>query len=235
MDKRWYPAALSALVLGCGGSADNSERGAATGGAAGTTTGGTGGSIDGGAPSATGGMAQYYYGAFMGSGGNAGGSGAATSTLPTGGRSAPVTIYGPLPETGGNYGLGGFIAYYGPIVVGGSGGTTLAPITGGSPSATGGVPPVKYGPMPVGGTATTGGTLSKGGSSSKAATGGIDTGFPTGGQAGLGGQYTVDYGVMVPVGGSSDVLQPTGGKQPIIVPAYGVIVPTATGGSNAVD
>jgi hypothetical protein len=213
MEKRWYPAAVSALVLGCGGSIDGGEPG--------TATGGTSGNIDGGAPSATGGMMPVYYGVVFPSGGsaNVGGSGASTSVSPTGGK----------------YGLGGFMTYYGPIVVGGSGGTTLAPITGGSPAATGGVPPVKYGPMPVGGTATTGGTLSKGGSSAKAATGGIDAGFPTGGQAGLGGQYTLDYGVLVPVGGSSDVLQPTGGKQPIIMPAYGVIIPTATGGSHEVD
>jgi hypothetical protein len=47
----------------------------------------------------------------------------------------------------------------------------------------------------------------------------IDAGFPTGGRASLGGQYSVDYGA-------------SGGMQAIIAPEYGVIVPTATGGSE---
>ena len=56
MDKRWYSAAFSALVVGCGGSTDT--------GSSATSPGGTGGSssIDGGAPTATGGMFVVYYG-----------------------------------------------------------------------------------------------------------------------------------------------------------------------------
>jgi hypothetical protein len=55
-----------------------------------------------------------------------------------------------------------------------------------------------YGPMPIGGTSNGGARTTM----TKATTGGIDSGFPTGGKAALGGQATVDYGVL-PVGGSA--------------------------------
>ena len=60
MDKRWYPVALSAVMVGCGG--DTFSGGAPTGG---------GSSIDGGTPVATGGNPTVFYGVMTMSGGKA--------------------------------------------------------------------------------------------------------------------------------------------------------------------
>src|ERR1700690_4210193 len=97
MDKRWYPAALTAALVGCGGSTDNGGTGSAPGA----------GGVDAGMPVLTGGMVGVYYGvAFYGPipVGGASGLGGSTSFTPTGGQ----------------YGLGGFIAAYGPILMGGN-------------------------------------------------------------------------------------------------------------------
>ena len=56
MDKRWYPAALTAVLVGCGGSADNSG-------------GGTGG-VDAGSPMATGSRPNSFYGPKLATGGS---------------------------------------------------------------------------------------------------------------------------------------------------------------------
>ena len=85
----WYPAAaVSAVVLGCGGSAENGNR-ASTGG----TT-----SIDTGVPMHTGGMPQVYYGFYTGGAYTYTTGGAYTYT--TGGSSA-------YSGGGGAYSVGG--------------------------------------------------------------------------------------------------------------------------------
>lgn len=66
MDKRWYPAAMTAVLVGCGGISD-------TGGSG--SYGGTAG-VDAGSPIQTGGMVGYAYGVQRATGG-------ASATLPT--------------------------------------------------------------------------------------------------------------------------------------------------------
>ena len=224
MDKRWYPAAISALILGCGGSVDNGGESGASGGAA-------NGGVDAGVPSATGGMAQYFYGVFAG-------GGSPSPTL-TGGAS-------PIQATGGKYGLGGAMVEYGPISVSGNtatGGTSstrtsvIVPSTGGAPLASGGAPTGGTKATGATGGTPTGGTNASGGGSPSVATGGIDAGFPIG----FGGQVTHAYGVLrIGSGGTTDTAQPSGGATPVstggqqIKAAYGVIstVPVGTGGES---
>ncbi len=71
MDKRWYPAAFTAMLLGCGGSAGNGAE--ETGGSAGNS------GIDAGAPSTTGGMVTVRYGVIAMSGGSPNATGGMTS------------------------------------------------------------------------------------------------------------------------------------------------------------
>jgi hypothetical protein len=96
MDKRWYPLACSAIIVGCGG---DTQSGDAAG------TGGKSGGIDGGTPHATGGMWSVYYGisiggSFFQTGGSTstGGTSSIDSGTPaaTGGR-FPIIVYGMLP------------------------------------------------------------------------------------------------------------------------------------------
>ena len=89
MDKRWYPVAVSALIVGCGGDVDSGSP-AATGGRASVyygvsvSTGGTTG-IDTGTPTETGGTNHVYYGPWPVTGGastgGTAGSGGATTTV----------------------------------------------------------------------------------------------------------------------------------------------------------
>ncbi len=99
----WYPAAaLSAILLSCGGSTDEGQGNPAAGGATG---------IDGGGPSATGARPAAYYGVLVTSGGT---SGVSTSgTAGTGGIDVPPSTTGGM-GTGGFQGLGGMITMYGP-------------------------------------------------------------------------------------------------------------------------
>ena len=203
MDKRWYPAAISAVLAGCGGTTfDNSG----TGGGIWQPNGGSAG-VDAGAPGATGGRPATFYGILVTGGNNSidGGAPGTGGARATGGGG--VVYYGPMPvggalSTGGRASGGGPIALYGPMPVGGAAATGgRAGIDGGGPSATGGLPTTKYGPMPVGGAggAATGGKAPIGTMYGPlAATGGIDTGTPTGGTQALGGGYSVDYGVILP-------------------------------------
>ena len=88
--KKWYPAAaVSAVVLGCGGSSDNGNR---TQGSTGGTT-----SINTGVPMNTGGMVSTYYGIRLTGGAYAnGGYGAAAGNDATGGAG---NIYGTAGST----------------------------------------------------------------------------------------------------------------------------------------
>ena len=82
MDKRWYPAALTLALMGCGGSSDS-----------GTGKPGDGG-VDSGTPSATGGMPTVRYGVLLT-------GGTSSSTIDAGMASAVggqvTTLYGVLP------------------------------------------------------------------------------------------------------------------------------------------
>ncbi len=98
----WYPAAaLSAIILGCGGSTDGGHGGLASGG-------GTG--IDGGTPSATGAQPNVFYGMRP-----SGGTSAVIDTghAGTGGIDVAHSTMGGM-GTGGFPGLGGMITMYGP-------------------------------------------------------------------------------------------------------------------------
>lgn len=112
MNKRWYPVAFSAAVVGCGGETFSS--GAGTGGSS---------SIDGGTPTSTGGFYGVAYGVMRPSGGNASIDSGAPSTV--GGTAA--TLYGIIiPGTGGAH-----VIFTVP-----QGGSTS--INTGTPSTTGG-------------------------------------------------------------------------------------------------
>jgi len=86
--QKWYPAAaLSAFLLGCGGSSDTQGGG---------TPAGTGG-IDGGVPAAVGGQMVAYYGVLINTGGTAG-VGTVNSTVGgtgVGGMMTAIPMYGP--------------------------------------------------------------------------------------------------------------------------------------------
>lgn len=201
---KWYPAAVTLLVIGCGGSTDNGNY------APGSGTGGTT-PIDSGTPSNTGGSPVYFYG-IRPTGGDAGTGG--SSTTPTGGTSSvdsgtPTstggsqgTLYG-IRVTGGASSLGGHSSTGGATATGGRSATGGASATGGV-SATGGTTHIDsgtpinvggrtaqaYGTLPVtGGRSAMGGASATGGS---AATAGSSTRVNTGGN-GMGG-YIAMYG-----------------------------------------
>ena len=210
MDKRWYPAAVTAMLVGCGGTAFEPVAG----------TGGTQ-AIDSGTPQATGGGLVAYYGVQLTGGASAaGGSGAESigGTSSTGGALA----------TGGKTSTGGtssFSTAYGPLASGGraTGGVSSV----GGKSNTGGNSmggAVVYGPMPSGG-AGVGGKANTGGvpSTSSSATTSIDAGSPATGGAGVIAFYgpQVDYGPIA-VGGTTakETKAATGGDG--YAPIYGV-------------
>ena len=108
--QNWYPAAaLSALLLGCGGSTDDGK------GGVGSTGGST--SIDGGTPTNTGGQPATFYGMLVTGGTKAGVGGGASidggAPAFTGGQ--PAVYYGIMQATGGLRGTGGMgVTLYGP-------------------------------------------------------------------------------------------------------------------------
>lgn len=125
MVKRWYPAALSMAIIGCGGSVDDTGAGSSGGQPA------TGG-VDTGIPKVTGGFPASFYGAFPAFGGisavvtQQGGTGTATGGFPS--------INAGAPATGGqSFGVGGLAVSYGVAWVGG--GTGM--ISTGGQSSTG--------------------------------------------------------------------------------------------------
>ena len=74
MDKRWYPVAVSALIVSCGGDVDSGSPAATGGYSAGyygvrISSGGTPG-IDTGTPAETGGVAMVHYGPAIVTGGS---------------------------------------------------------------------------------------------------------------------------------------------------------------------
>jgi hypothetical protein len=109
MQKQWYEAALTLAMLGCSGVTDT----------AGQAQGGT--TVDAGSPTATGGMPTVRYGVIVTSGATSTGGRTSIDTgtpRQTGGT--PTDMYGILP-TGGRAGMGGgVVAYYGPLLQGGS-------------------------------------------------------------------------------------------------------------------
>lgn len=232
MDKRWYPAAIAAALVGCGGTTFEPAAG----------TGGTLSGIDSGTPHATGGRNIVpYYGVAMG-GETAGGTSATGGTSETGGTSGgdgslasggrPTTggrpaiiggMYGPMPtggatggggiggkpNTGGNT-MGSAVAY-GPLMPsGGAGAGGKSNIGGNTMGST------IYGPMPSGG-AGVGGKSHTGGvtSTSSGATTSIDAGTPATGGVGFTTYYGViaDYGPRPSDGGGSslDLIPATSG------------------------
>jgi hypothetical protein len=78
MDKRWYPVALSAAIVGCGGDVDN------------------------GSPTATGGQPNYHYGPAL-----SGGATSINSGVPNATGGYPVSYYGVIFITGGTAQTGG--------------------------------------------------------------------------------------------------------------------------------
>ena len=98
MDKRWYPLAFSAVIVGCGGDTQSGDA---------TATGGKSGGIDGGTPSASGGNWGVYYGIMVGgfpsqTGGSTSTGG--TTSIDTGTPAAtggwyPIIVYGMLPKS----------------------------------------------------------------------------------------------------------------------------------------
>jgi len=129
MDKRWYPTAMTVVLIGCSGNGYAVYGPApATGGNTATlsSTGLTGGSpsIDGGTPSTTGGgnsmggMQTMYGPALMGGSSAAGGSAAMGGKSPSGAGGATNIDTG-TPSTGGR----GVIALYGVRQSGGNLGT----------------------------------------------------------------------------------------------------------------
>ncbi len=122
MDKRWYPAAMTALLVGCGGIADTG--GGNNGGAA---------DVDAGSPHQTGGMVAYAYGVLRQTGG--------TSTTPpasaTGGSRATVDAGAPS-QTGGMPIVAcwyGCVSYGVLRVVGGASSTPTNSTVGGADAA----------------------------------------------------------------------------------------------------
>jgi len=125
MDKRWYPAAMTVVLVGCSGSDPVPVYGPAspTGGNTATvistlTAGST--NIDGGVPSTTGGsngmggMQTMYGPALTGGASAAGGSAATGGKSPSGGatnKGGTTGIDTGTPSTGGR----DIIALYGPI------------------------------------------------------------------------------------------------------------------------
>ena len=79
MDKRWYPVAVSALIVGCGGD------------------------VDSGSPAATGGYPAAYYGVSISTGGTVG----IDTGGPTESGGVIAIVYGPATVTGGNPSTGG--------------------------------------------------------------------------------------------------------------------------------
>jgi hypothetical protein len=92
MDKRWYPAAITAVLVGCGGVSDPGGGG---------NSGGTLG-VDAGSPIQTGGMVAYAYGVLRVTGGaqGTGGSIATNSTSETGGTSNTIDAGVPMQSGG---------------------------------------------------------------------------------------------------------------------------------------
>lgn len=88
MDKRWYPAAMTVALIGCGGSTDSAGT-AATGG------------IDGGEPTESGGGPVAYYGVLFVTGGAPG----LDSGVPSSTGGNPTVRYGVLIFTGGRSGI----------------------------------------------------------------------------------------------------------------------------------
>jgi hypothetical protein len=199
---KWYPiAAVSAVILGCGGSANNDNH----------TQGSTGGSTGlGGGTSATGGAAttggseplSQHTGGFEATGGKEPTGGMAyggnTSTIGTGGTTGTggSTATGGKMGTGGKSATGGWISVDGGASpVGGFGPGGAWPVGGGGPGGawpTGGAGPggngSTGGAYPVGGNGSTGGAYPVGGNGS---TGGYDA---TGGEWSTGGGYNVGTG-----------------------------------------
>jgi len=229
MDKRWYPAAIAAALVGCGGSTFEPSAG----------NGGTAPGIDSGTPHPTGGWSSVPYYGIRATGGSQdeGGTESTGGTSATGGETSTGGTVGTVasggrPSTGGRPAVTG--GMYGPMPVGGTsvGGK---PSTGGSSHFMGsggapvyGVQPVGgagvggttmpgstiYGAMAVGGTGIIGKTLT-GGATSAGATTSIDAGTPATGGVGFATYYGViaDYGPRPSDGGGSslDLIPATSG------------------------
>ena len=87
MDKLWYPVAVSALIVGCGGD------------------------VDAGSPAATGGQVSVYYGVSVFTGGSAG----IDTGYPTNTGGLVAIEYGPVQITGGSSSTSGGAAGLGGI------------------------------------------------------------------------------------------------------------------------
>ena len=129
MDKRWYPAAMTVVLVGCSGSDPAPVYGpaSATGGntatVISTATGGDA-NVDSGAPSTTGGGnsmggMQTMYGPALTGGASAAGGSAATGGKSASGVGGTTAIDTGAPSTGGR----GVIALYGVRQAGGNLGT----------------------------------------------------------------------------------------------------------------
>ncbi len=99
----WYPAAaLSAILMSCGGSTDEGQSNPAKGGGSG---------IDGGGPSATGAQPAAFYGVLVASGGT--NSVSTSGTAGTGGIDVAHSTTGGI-GAGGFQATGGAVYLYGP-------------------------------------------------------------------------------------------------------------------------